>query len=83
MFNTMTMAEAKKSFQMGILKGFTVERVAGLNTVSFDVNVNGERSRAVLVDARSGSSARHFKTLDAAVNAVEQIGFSAVVLTGR
>lgn len=79
----MTMAEAKKAFQLGILKAFRVERAIGLITVSFDVLVNGERSRAVLVDARSRNSARQFKTLDAAVSALEQIGFAVVVLGGQ
>lgn len=67
-----TMAQAKRDFEIGYLTDFHIERaqmVAG-----WSVSLKGGTKRGHLVDARA-KSARVFKTLDAAVLALEQIGF--------
>lgn len=67
-----TMAQAKRDFVIGYLTYFTIDRVAVSSDwiVSFRAGLNV----GPLVDARSGT-ARVFKTLDAAVAALEKIGF--------
>lgn len=68
-----TMAQAKRDFGIGYLTGFQFERVA-LGSGLWLVRLSGGTARGVLVDARS-KTWREFKSLDAAVAAVEQIGF--------
>ncbi|AOJ44301.1 hypothetical protein WJ28_11705 [Burkholderia thailandensis] len=68
-----TMAQAKRDFGIGYLTGFQFERLALASDVWL-VRLAGGTARGALVDARSRSP-RQFKSLDAAVAAVEQIGF--------
>lgn len=73
---TYTMAQAKRAFEMGYLKLAEVKR--------WDLTTGGRggwfvwlgrgNSAGWLVDARD-HEARKFKTLDAAVSGLEQIGF--------
>lgn len=67
-----TMAQAKRDFHMGYLKGFELERFV-LNP-GWVVYLSNGAKYDVLVDARS-HGIRHFKTLDAAVSALSEIGF--------
>lgn len=76
-----TMADAKRDFSMGHLAHFSLER-AQLETgwcvlLSDD---NAAKRRYPLVDART-KTARVFRTLDAAINAIEDIGFKVDYLT--
>jgi hypothetical protein len=82
MFNLdLTMADAKKQFALGIIKGYAIDRAMKQNVVRFSLQVDKQRSVGVLVDART-KQPRAFKTLDAAVSAIEQVGFSVGVLQG-
>lgn len=70
---TWTMALAKRDFEIGYLQDYRVERVA-LQSGVWIVELKGGTARGHLVDARS-KSPREFKTLDAAVSAIQAIGF--------
>jgi len=74
-----TMADAKRDFKMGYLTQFVIER-NGLST-GWWVKIGPERNQVLhpLVDARSHKM-RHFKSLDAAVSALEEIGFVIYLL---
>lgn len=67
-----TMAQAKRDFEIGYLDDFHIERAA--MQAGWSVALKGGTKRGHLVDARA-KSPRVFKTLDAAVLAIEQIGF--------
>ena len=68
-----TMAQAKRDFQAAYLKGFYVvaDIVPGCWNLDIE-DINGRRG--FLVDART-KEPRSFKTLDAAVSALREIGF--------
>jgi len=72
MVNAWTMAQAKRDFQIGYLTDFQIQRAAMLS--GWWVSLKGGTNRGHLVDARA-KEPRLFKTLDAAVIALEQIGF--------
>lgn len=67
-----TMVQAKRDFEIGYLTDFHVTRAALGD--GWNLMLRGGTNRGSLVDARS-KSPRVFKTLDAAVSALEQIGF--------
>lgn len=72
-----TMAQAKRDFEIGYLRSFFILRDvadgAGFRGWNLDLeDINGRRG--FLVDART-KSVRVFKTLDAVVSALEEIGF--------
>jgi hypothetical protein len=73
-----TMAQAKRDFGIGYLRSFTILRdVNDLSLASPGWNLDLEDMngrRGFLVDART-KTVRVFKTLDAAVSALEEIGF--------
>lgn len=73
-----TMLFAKKDLQAGYLTGYQIDRVSMEYGWTITLRAWGTtKSRAAtgwLVDARTKKS-RVFKTLDAAVKALEQIGF--------
>jgi len=79
-----TMAQAKRDFGIGYLRGFSILRdVADMsgNPRGWNLDledINGRRG--FLVDART-KTVRVFKTLDAAVAALEEIGFQVNGLT--
>lgn len=77
-----TMAEAKRDFSMGYLGHFEIQR-AVLETgwrVLFGEGRRSDRSTPYfLVDART-KEPRLFKTLDAAVAAIEEVGFEVNLL---
>lgn len=69
----LTVANAKRDFSIGYLRSFSILRDPLSSGWNVDIeDINGRRS--FLVDARS-KTARVFKTLDAAVSALEDIGF--------
>jgi hypothetical protein len=63
---------AKRDFKIGYLEGFHIDRAIAGN--GWHVYLKGGTNRGPLVDARE-KKPRLFKTLDSAVNAIEQIGF--------
>ena len=67
-----TMALAKRDFQIGHMDTFSIQR-APMST-GWIVQLKAGTIQGPLLAARGGV-AREFKTLDAAVAAVEQIGF--------
>ena len=67
-----TMAQAKRDFYSGHMETFHIQRVV-LGS-GWWVWLKAGTIRGPLLSAR-GNEAREFKTLDAAVAAVEQIGF--------
>jgi hypothetical protein len=74
-----TMADAKRDFSLGYLDQFVIERkVLGKG---WYVKLGPPRNQVLhpLVDARS-KQWRLFKTLDAAVSAVEDVGFEVNLL---
>jgi len=74
---TITMATAKRDFQIGYATGFYLVRVP--MSTGWMVVVKAGSAERVLVDARS-KQAREFRTLDAAISAVEDIGFRVIEL---
>lgn len=73
-----TMALAKRDFEIGYLSSYRLERFPMHDDV-WVVQLKGGSAMGALVDARS-KSPRKFKSLDAAVAAVEAIGFKVSVL---
>lgn len=74
-----TMADAKRDFKMGYLAQYVIERNA--LSPGWRVKLGPERNQVLhpLVDART-KQWRLFKSLDAAVSALEEIGFEVNVL---
>lgn len=72
MIDKWTMALAKRDFEIGRLSGFSIERA--LIDSGWSVVLRASNSNGPLVDARLHQP-RVFKTLDAAVLALESIGF--------
>lgn len=77
-----TTSEARRDFQHGLIRGFTIERVP-METRAIMVTLlytgRATKDREPLGDTRS-KKARMFKTYDAAVSALEQIGFNVAVI---
>lgn len=75
----MTMEEAKKMFAEGYVDSFRLEK-AVLPSEDWHVYLYaGKNKGGYLVDARK-KQLRRFKTLEAAVNAVERVGFKVEFL---
>lgn len=72
MIDSWTMDLAKRDFSIGYLESFQIDRALLAN--GWNVRLKGGTNRGPLVDARE-KKPRVFKTLDAAVVALEQIGF--------
>jgi len=74
-----TMADAKRDFRLGYLGQYVIER--NVLSPGWRVKIGPERNQVLhpLVDARSHEW-RLFKTLDAAVSALEEIGFEVNIL---
>ena len=78
-----TMADAKRDFRMNHIGFYRIERAAvqlGWFVLFGEGRNNGEKDAYPLVDARSRQS-RLFKTLDAAVSAIEEVGFEVNLLS--
>ena len=73
-----TMEQAKRDFTLGYLTKYEIHRQP-LDSAGWSVVLSDGSNRGALVDARTRSP-RVFKTLDAAVSAVEQVGFSVDML---
>jgi hypothetical protein len=67
------MAQAKRDFSIGYLTSYSISRVPMSND-EWCVQLKGGVNRGPLIDARD-KSVRRFKTVDACVSAIEQIGF--------
>lgn len=74
-----TMADAKRDFKMGYLAQYVIERNA--LAAGWRVKLGPERNQVLhpLVDART-KQWRLFKSLDAAVSSLEEIGFEVNIL---
>lgn len=74
-----TMADAKRDFKMGYLAQFVIER--NVLSPGWRVKIGPERNQVLhpLVDART-KQWRLFKSLDAAVSSLEEIGFEVNIL---
>lgn len=77
MIDSWTMDLAKRDFSIGYLESFYIERA--LLSLGWHVMLKGGTNRGPLVDARE-KKARLFKSLDAAIAALEQIGFKVETL---
>jgi hypothetical protein len=76
-----TMQQAKRDFELGHLQKFSIERVQmTLDLASWRVILGSGKSLGVLVDARNKEQ-RCFKSLDGAVNALQDIGFNVLALS--
>lgn len=73
-----TMELAKRDFERGYLAKYEIHRQP-IDRHGWTVVLSDGPNSGTLVDART-KSPRIFKTLDAAVSAVEQIGFSVDLL---
>jgi hypothetical protein len=67
------LSEAKRDFQNGLIVNSMIQRFADFWVVEF--SYSGKLTGEALVDART-SKPRHFKTVDAAVRAIEDVGLS-------
>jgi hypothetical protein len=65
-----TLELAKRDFQIGYLEGFHVDRVEG----GWYIYLKGGPNSGVLVDVRD-KKPRLLKSLDSAINVVQEIGF--------
>lgn len=74
-----TMADAKRDFRMGYLAQYVIER--NILSPGWRVKLGPERNQVLhpLVDART-KQWRLFKSLDAAVSSLEEIGFEVNIL---
>lgn len=74
-----TMADAKRDFKMGHLAQYVIER--NILSPGWRVKIGPERNQVLhpLVDART-KQWRLFKSLDAAVSSLEEIGFHVNIL---
>lgn len=74
-----TMADAKRDFKMGYLAQYVIER--NILSPGWRVKIGPERNQVLhpLVDART-KQWRLFKSLDAAVSSLEEIGFQVNIL---
>lgn len=79
MIDKWTVALAKRDFQIGRLSGFSLER-SPLGS-GWVVLFRAPNSNGPLVEARDHKP-RIFKTLDAAVSALEGVGFKVNYLAG-
>lgn len=79
MLSSITMAQAKRDFQIGYLTTFDIEAVP-MSQSEWCLILKGGSLRAVLHDAK-GKAPRHFKTLDAVIAAATDIGFKVQGLT--
>ena len=73
-----TMDQAKRDHQLGYLVGYEFHRQP-IDRSGWSVLLSDGTNTGMLADARTKTT-RVFKTLDAAVSAVEQIGFSVDLL---
>lgn len=72
------MNDAKRDFSNGFLKKFRIEKnPMGLGWLIF---LGEGKTSGHLVDARL-KQPRNFKTLDAAINSIEEIGFQVISLS--
>lgn len=72
-----TMAQAKREFELGMHRGFRIDRINQLNYVVLlysTIATPNTKHSETLDDARTRQP-RAFKTLDAAVRSLEMIGF--------
>jgi hypothetical protein len=75
-----TAATAKELYRRGHLDTYVVHKGMMTRTWSVEVAEVDRKHRRMLASATAPKTAREFKTLDAAVNALEDIGFSVNVL---
>lgn len=73
-----TMVQAKRDFAIGYLTEWRIE-AAPMASRSWNVLLRAGTNRGPLVDART-KQARVFKTLDAAVSAITEVGFKVDAL---
>ena len=73
-----TMELAKRDFQLGYLQSYEIHRHP-LGKSGWSVLLSDGSNTGLLSDARTRQP-RVFKTLDAAVSAIEQVGFSVDLL---
>lgn len=71
------MAQAKRDFAIGYLTTYRITRIPMGR--EWGIQLGEGNGRGWLIDARTGAG-REFKTLDAAVSALEQIGFEVIEL---
>lgn len=76
-----TMAEAKRDFDNGVLRCYRIVLTMGVKTVELEYLTRAGIGTDTLDDARTKKT-RQFKTWDAAVSALEQIGFQVNALKG-
>lgn len=69
-----TMAEAKRDFRLGYIGQYSVERDPWMSGWFVYLGPKENKTLHPLVDARTKRN-RQFKTLDAAVSAIEDVGF--------
>lgn len=70
-----TMAQAKRDFQAGYIKGCNIDFIAGVWVIFIRANAG----TGFLVDARTKEN-RTFKSLDSAMRSLSDIGFRVVSL---
>lgn len=74
-----TMALARRDFEMGYLKDWRIERSPLQNGWNIYLYGTGVSSRGPLVDSRT-KQPRLFKTLEAAISILEEIGFQVLAI---
>lgn len=72
-----TMAQAKRDFELGYLDSFAIERSPFPELGNWYVLLRSGSRSGFLVDAKAKTT-RYFRTADAAVSALEGIGFKVV-----
>lgn len=72
-----TLAQAKRDFEFGLIQSVMIQRV--FESAVVELTYRGKSVPEPLVDART-KKPRQFKTLDAAVRSIEEIGLSVSAL---
>ena len=72
-----TLAQTKRDFEIGYLSAYRLERAP--MSEGWQIYLGSGNAAGWLVDARS-KQPRIFKTLDAAIKTLEEIGFKVLVL---
>lgn len=77
-FVSVSISEAKKAFEIGVLTAFEIHRVP-LNANYWSVTICTKNKKLFIRSQRS-EQPREFKTLEAAVRVLENIGFKVNTL---
>lgn len=78
----LTVAEAKKDFERGLLEGYIIDFVSFMGSDVWTILLQTKTGHAELVDART-KTLRQFQSLDSVVKTLRSVGFAVHRLQGK